>query len=93
MTGPIDLLHASVAEMLKTMGTVFREFSIDYFLVGAVARDIRLATGKEFKALRKTKNVDITILLDSEEQFDDIKDALLATGHFEESAMLDGMNY
>ena len=85
MTEPIDILHPSVVEMLKTTGTVFREFGIDYFLVGAVARDIRLAAGEEFKALRKTKDVDIAILLDSEEQFYAIKDALLATGHFEES--------
>lgn len=86
MTDPIDILHPSIAEMLKTMEIVFREFSIDFFLVGAVARDIRLSAGEEFKALRKTRDVDIAILLDREERFYAIKDALVATGHFEESA-------
>lgn len=85
MTEPIDILHPSIAEMLKTMESVFREFGIDFFLVGAVARDIRLAAGEEFKALRKTKDIDIAVLLDGEAQFYAIKDALLATGHFEES--------
>lgn len=86
MTEPIDLLDPSIAEMLKTMETVFGEFGIDFFLVGAVARDIRLAVGQEFKALRKTKDVDIAILLNTEEEFYAIKAALVATGHFEESA-------
>ncbi|MCW3092203.1 MAG: hypothetical protein JWP81_3272 [Ferruginibacter sp.] len=86
MTQPFNLLNPSIAEMLKTLEIVFRGFGIDYFLVEAVARDIRLAGGAEFKALRKTKDVDIAILLDGEEQFYAIKDALVATGHFEESA-------
>jgi predicted nucleotidyltransferase len=83
---PIDILHPSVAEMLKTMESVLQKFNVDFFLVGAVARDIRLAAGEEFKALRKTNDVDIAILLDEENQFYAIKDALLATGHFEESS-------
>jgi predicted nucleotidyltransferase len=82
---PINILHPSVAEMLKAMETVFRKFNIDFFLVGAAARDIQLAAGKETAALRKTKDIDIAVMLNDEEQFYSIKDALLATEHFEES--------
>lgn len=87
MAEPIDILHPSIAEMLKAMETVFRKFDLDFFLVGAVARDIRLSAGKEFTARRKTNDVDIAVLLDNEEQFYAIKDALIATGEFEESAI------
>jgi predicted nucleotidyltransferase len=82
---PVDILHPSVAVMLKAMENTFREFSLDYFLVGALARDIRLSAHKDFEAKRKTKDIDIAVMLDDEEQFYAIKDALLATGDFEES--------
>jgi len=83
---PIDLLNPLVAEMLKTMETVFRAFEVDYYLVGALARDIRLSTQEGFAAKRKTNDVDIAILLDNERQFYAIKEALVATNLFEESS-------
>jgi predicted nucleotidyltransferase len=83
---PIDLLNPLVAEMLKTMETVFRAFEVDYYLVGAIARDIRLSTQEGFAAKRKTNDVDIAILLDNEKQFYDIKEAFVATNLFEESS-------
>jgi len=82
---PVDILDPSIAEMLKIMGTVFREFEVDYYLVGAVARDIRLSAHENFAAKRRTKDVDIAVMLDDEEQFYAFKEALVATGHFEES--------
>lgn len=85
MTEPVNIVHPSIAEMLKAMEIVFREHSVDYFLVGALARDIRLAAGEEFTARRKTKDVDIAVLLDHEEKFYAIKEALVTTGDFEES--------
>ena len=86
MIEPVDIVDPSIAEMLKLMETVFREYKIDYYLVGALARDIRLSAHESFAAKRRTKDVDIAVMLDDEEQFYTIKDALLATGHFEKSA-------
>jgi predicted nucleotidyltransferase len=83
---PVDILHPAIAEMLKAMETVFPEFNVDFFLVGAVARDIQLSAGNGFTARRKTNDVDIAILLNNEEEFYAVKEALLATGDFEESA-------
>jgi predicted nucleotidyltransferase len=59
---PIDLLNPLVAEMLKIMETVLRAFEVDYYLVGAIARDISLSTQEGFGAKRKTNDVDIAIL-------------------------------
>jgi predicted nucleotidyltransferase len=85
LTEPIDILDPSIAEMLKLMGDVFREYKVDYFLVGALARDIRLSAHENFAAKRKTKDVDIAVMLDDEDQFYAIKETLLATGLFEEN--------
>lgn len=73
--------------MLKTMGEVFQEFGVDYYLVGALARDIRLAAHENYAAKRRTKDVDIAVLLDDEEEFYAIKDALIATGDFQQSTV------
>ena len=86
MKQPIDILNPLVAEMLKAMETVFRAFEVDYYLVGAIARDIRLSAQEGFAAKRKTNDVDIAILLDNEKQFYAIKEALVATNLFEESS-------
>lgn len=86
MPEPIDILNPAVAEMLKIMENIFREFEVDFFLVGALARDIRLSAHESFAAKRRTNDVDIAILLDAEEKFYAIKEALLNTGHFKESS-------
>jgi len=71
-----------VLEMLDAFGRVLNQLDIDFFLVGALARDIRLSVNPAFAPKRVTKDVDIAILLASEEQFYQVKDALLATGDF-----------
>ncbi len=37
------LLHPSIAEMLNDIAPVFTALEIDYYVVGAVAREIHLA--------------------------------------------------
>ena len=49
-----------------------------------MARDIRLSAHENFAAKRKTRDVDIAILLDGEEKFYAIKEALINTGHFKQ---------
>jgi predicted nucleotidyltransferase len=57
--------------------------------VGALARDIRLSAHEDYAAKRRTKDVDIAVLLDDEDQFYAIKDALIATGNFQQSTVKD----
>lgn len=72
--------------MLKDIETIFHDFGVDYFLIGALARDIRLSAHEDFAAKRKTNDVDFAVMMDDEEQYYKIKETLLATGHFEESS-------
>jgi predicted nucleotidyltransferase len=78
----IEILHPSIVEMLKTMENVFKGFGVDFYLVGAVARDIHLSKGDELAAKRRTKDVDLAIMINNEEQFYAIRAALMATGEF-----------
>lgn len=73
-----------IAEMLSVAQKVFESFNIDFYLVGAVARDIQFSARPELASLRKTNDVDMAIMINDEEQFYEIKKALLATGNFTE---------
>jgi predicted nucleotidyltransferase len=71
-----------IAEMLTLMENIFRQQGVDYYLVGAFARDMHLSEGATYTNTRKTKDIDIAIMLADEEQFYTVKEALLQTGRF-----------
>lgn len=74
--------NGRLLEMLEVFGKVAGSLGIDFFLVGALARDLRLYENSNLASKRMTKDVDIAILLASEDQFYEVKEALLATGDF-----------
>lgn len=55
--------------MLKAMEPVFAALEIDYYVVGAVARDIHLSADLNSAALRKTNDVDLAILVNNSPLF------------------------
>jgi predicted nucleotidyltransferase len=71
-----------IAEMLATMEDIFRRQGVEYYLVGAFARDIHLSKGPTYANTRRTKDIDIAIMLANEEEFYAVKEALLQTGAF-----------
>ena len=77
-----NLFEPSVLEMLDEFKKIAQYQGIDFFIVGAIARDIRLSNNPEMKAIRSTKDVDIALMVTDEHQFYKVKEALLATGNF-----------
>ena len=77
-----EILTPAVIEMLLAFENVLKQFDTDFYLVGAVARDIRLSGDPAFAAKRRTKDVDIALLIADEEKFYQVKAALLDTGNF-----------
>ncbi|MEO6161713.1 MAG: nucleotidyl transferase AbiEii/AbiGii toxin family protein [Pelobium sp.] len=80
------MLSPVSVEMLKSMENVFRDFGIDYYLVGAVARDIYLSADIEAEALRKTEDIDIAITINDACQYNELKKALISTRDFTSDA-------
>jgi predicted nucleotidyltransferase len=70
--------------MLSLAQKIFEEFNIDFYLVGAVARDVQFSEQPGLASLRKTNDVDVALMINDEGHFYEIKNALLATGHFTE---------
>jgi predicted nucleotidyltransferase len=68
--------------MLTDMEPVLEKFGVDYYVVGAVARDIHLSVNKGSAAILKTNDVDLAILVDHEKQFCELKQALVEPVHF-----------
>ncbi len=74
--------NEGVLEMLMALEGVLKKQNIDFYLVGALARDISLSHDPSFAPKRKTNDVDIAILLATEEQFYQVKNLLLESGDF-----------
>jgi len=77
------ILAPAIAEMLTDLEAVFSKFGIDFYLVGAVARDIHLSANEQLTSARGTKDVDLAITISDEGQYNQVKAALVETGQFE----------
>jgi predicted nucleotidyltransferase len=71
-----------VGEMLLVIEKVFKSLDINFYVVGAIARDLQLAKRPQSVSLRKTNDVDLAIMVGTEEDFYIIKETLLNTGYF-----------
>jgi predicted nucleotidyltransferase len=78
-----SILAPMVSEMLMELQSVFSKFNIDFYLVGAVARDINLSANEELTSTRGTKDVDLAIRISDQGQYNQVKAALEETGLFD----------
>lgn len=76
------ILHENVLTMLSEMEEVFKRFDIDYYLAGAFARDIYYQQKQSNKDYRKTDDIDLAVFINKEEVYNEVIDALVATGSF-----------
>ena len=76
------ILNDGVKELLIKLEAVLRKIGIDFYIVGAVARDIQLSVDPALAPHRKTKDVDIAIMIADEKQYYEVKRELLATEGF-----------
>lgn len=77
-----SIITGPVFQMLIALEEVLKKLNIDFYLVGALARDIGLSSNPDFSAQRKTEDVDIAIFLADEQQFYQVKQELIDTGDF-----------
>jgi len=81
----INILNPSVAEMLQAISAILQQHNADYYLVGAMARDIQLSANENCKPARATNDVDLAVMLNHEDQYYAITDQMIASGDFEPS--------
>lgn len=82
---PLDPLTLTI---LRTVARVTKECNVDYFIVGATARDILLTHVFGMDVRRATSDVDFAIAVEDWEQFENIKTRLIQIDGFYASRRL-----
>lgn len=77
-----QVLEPIIEEVLEAVASTLKEHEIEFYLIGAAARDIVLSKDKYYRAKRATRDVDFAILVASETEFNDLKELLTDTGDF-----------
>lgn len=80
-------MHLSLPEeLLEIISTVMQRLGLDFFIVGAIARDINLSHNSGLHSPRTTEDLDIAIRVATIEQFQSVFSALIDTGVFDQTA-------
>ena len=69
-----------LVELLEKLADSFSRMGRDFFVIGATARDIVVQQLLDMSSRRKTRDLDLAIAITSWEDFDDVRDALIADG-------------
>lgn len=69
-------------ELFETLESVFLGLDIDYYLVGAFAKEV-WATVFDLHTPRITKDIDLAVLIPNKATFEALREQLIATGKFE----------
>jgi predicted nucleotidyltransferase len=76
---PVD---PSVVRVLRLLDPLARSADCDYFVAGATARDLILVNVHGLQPGRATRDIDLGIAVESWEQFELLKEQLIATRRF-----------
>lgn len=68
--------------LLETIADVTQRHGLDFFIIGAIARDINLAGNTELNSPRTTEDLDIAVRVATIDQFQSIVSGLADTGFF-----------
>ncbi|MBW1702067.1 MAG: nucleotidyl transferase AbiEii/AbiGii toxin family protein [Deltaproteobacteria bacterium] len=79
LSGKID---SFLLEIFKEITKVSQTLSIDFFVVGATARDIILEFGYGIPTIRATRDIDFGVQVSNWEEFSRLKEGLIKTGNF-----------
>lgn len=71
-----------ISEMLSALERGFGKFGIDFYLVGAVARDVWMSGINKIEPRRTTGDIDFAVLINSKATYDSLKEYLIEVEGF-----------
>lgn len=77
-----QLRQGNLSELFAVLEAELVAQGIDFYLIGAIARDIWLTALHNIEPGRITRDLDLAVLLASEEQYQSLRQRLIATGRF-----------
>jgi predicted nucleotidyltransferase len=78
----LDKIDAGIVELLSDLNKIAANLGVNFFVIGATARDIILEQGFGIPTSRKTQDIDLAVMVKDWKAFDKIKKELLSTGRF-----------
>ena len=72
----------SILKILEALERGFQKFGIDYYLIGAVAREVWMRGLKDITPRRTTSDIDFGVLLKDNNHFEELKNYLINTEGF-----------
>lgn len=78
-----NIREGELKEVFDALEEAFTATRTDYYIIGALARDIWYSRGRKFT--RQTKDVDFAVLVGSQEDYEKIKDYLKDHKHYRSS--------
>ena len=69
-----------LVDLLEKLADSFRKMDHDFFIIGATARDIIIQQMLNTSSRRKTRDLDLAIAVPNWQEFDKIKNSLIADG-------------
>ncbi len=76
-----NIQNPKLQEILFLLNKAMKEFGVEFYLIGARARDFWLAAN-DIPPRRYTEDIDFAILMNNIEQYDELRDYLVKTGFF-----------
>jgi len=77
-----QLRQGNLGELFAVLEAELVAQGIDFYLIGAIARDIWLTALHNIEPGRITRDLDLAVLLANEEQYQQLRDQLIGTGRF-----------
>ena len=82
-----------IVKIYELIAEVANQSNVRFFVIGATARDMVFECGYNISASRATRDIDLAVQVATWAEFLNLKDALIATGHFAGSKMMQRMYY
>jgi len=82
LTRNSEIFNPYVEEILSQVSSACRELGVDFYLVGAVARDYHLSRDESYTPKRITADIDVVVVVADEKQFIALKEQLISKGEF-----------
>lgn len=81
-----------LVDLLEKLADSFRKMNHDFFIIGATARDIIIQQMLNTSSRRKTRDLDLAIAVPNWQEFDKIKNSLIADGFEKDNCNIPGKN-
>lgn len=88
-----EINNDRLIEVLGKLSKIFNQLEIDFYVIGATARDLVLQKLADTSSRRKTKDLDLAIALYSWEYFNQIKNELIDDGFRKEEKEMQRFYY